>query len=196
MSTFVPSSYSNPSASRGVSNLTVVAPIIRTASNALKSKDKKYADAIFKAEKFKDKYDACCKRRGKKKGCYPDKKGKGIIKTDCRGVYKDWKSWEKKAAKRAEKLGDELEDEGKLDNQTRSFLATSIVRPVTIAQAEAKNVNKKRRDRGERPISEEAFIRDAYTPEAIDVGISPVMVGVGAIGVVGVAAGLWYAFGR
>jgi hypothetical protein len=213
MSTFVPSHYSNPATVRSVAGSVAktaawaavaiptlgIAPGVKAASDALKSKDKKYGEAIGKAEKFRRNYEKCCKRRKKKKkGCYPDKRGKGLVKTDCRAAYKDWKRWEKKAAKLADKLEAKLKKQGKLDTKTKQHLNLARNRPKLNAQEEARQVNQARMARGEPPINEAMYMEEAYAPEVLDTepGISPMMIGAGVVGLGVVGAGLWFAFGR
>jgi hypothetical protein len=217
MPTFVPSEFSyqatlNPSARRvagGVAKATAwtaagiltfgIAPGVKVASDALKSKDRKYADAIGKAEKFRRNYEKCCDRRKKKKkGCYPDKPGKGLIKTDCRAAYKDWKTWEKKAAKLAEKLEVKLAKKGKLDAKTKEYLALAKERPVLNARTEAQQVSAMRASRGEPPLLPEeamAYESEALEPEP-EGGISPMMVGGIAVGALVVGGGLMWALRR
>jgi hypothetical protein len=181
----------------------LAAPIVALAaggialSKALRSKDKKYADAEAKAARFERKYRMTCKKRGKK-GCYPDKKGKGPFFKDGRGDYKKWKHWEARAAKLAKDLKKKWKKKGKLDKQTEKELDAAINRPNLIANAEKAVVRSVKVARGE-PIPadfETSFMETEEDAAAVPAGISPMMVGGIAVGALVVGGGLMWALRR
>ena len=215
MPTFVPSQHSyqatlNPrilglGAAAGTIAATggAAAPVVALAagsialSQALRKKDKKYADAEAKAATYEKRYQQCCDKRGKK-GCYPDQKGKGPFFRDCRSAYKKWKKQEDRAAKLAADLKKKWAKQGKLDAQTAKELDAAINRPNLIANAEKAVVRTSKVARGE-PIPADFDMAFMETPEeaaAVPEGISPLMVGGIAVGALVVGGGLMWALRR
>jgi hypothetical protein len=166
---------------------------IYALGRALRSKDKKYAEAISKADSYERKYRGCHKKnKAAGKPYYPEKPGKGPFYTDCRGDYKKWKHWEERAAKLAIDLKAKLGRSGKLDKQTAKELDAAIARPKALAAVEKHVVSGTRSAEGLPPLTEEELMITEEDAALVPEGPNWMLIGGGVVGTVVLVGGAYY----
>lgn len=168
-------------------------------SEALKGKAAKLADAEGNALKWKQRYLRCKKKRQDKgKSVYPGDPGKGPFYRDCREKYKEWKHFEKKAARLAKELQQKLDDQGKLSEEAEVDLLEIQAQPekTTLAEfadsVQAYEENRRKGKRANKP-KKENFQMASLDPEGAAAtiegegydGLPLWVLGVGALAAVG-----------
>lgn len=172
--------------------------LLRVTNNAALSKDAQYRKAAAEADKYKHSYEKCKARRQKKgKKAWPQDKKSGLLTSNCKRDYQQWKKWEQKAADRAAELKQSLGKKGKLSADMENELNMAIGAPAGIAreeyEAEMADYNQKAQAQVQRGKSKEEIIDEMGPPpspedftDTEDVSAFPLWVlGVAGVVVVG-----------